>query len=74
MSLFPQVREGVLICVALKTPERDVHFRPQVEMAERGLLRCHVEWFHDTDHDIHVQRPAALAELFQKMLKEGVWA
>ncbi len=72
--LFPQVREGVLVCVALKNPERDAHFEPQVLAAERGLSRCHVEWFEDTDHDIHVQRSAALAALFHKMLAEGVWA
>jgi pimeloyl-ACP methyl ester carboxylesterase len=74
VPLFPQVREGVLVCVALNNPERDAHFIPQVEAAERGLARCHVEWFQNTDHDIHVQRPAALTALFQTMLTEGVWA
>ncbi len=72
-ELYPQVREPVLIAVAENEggpPNREA----LIAAAEAGLARVAVHRFPDTDHDIHIQRPTALATLFLSTLEEGVWA
>jgi len=46
----------------------------QVAAAVQALPHATVHWFEDTDHDIHVQRPQQLADLFIETLRTGVWA
>ncbi len=73
-TLYPLLQEPVLICVALdENPERTVHKRRQVAAAEAGLPDVAVHWFENTHHDIHVHRPAALANLFHETLTQEEW-
>jgi pimeloyl-ACP methyl ester carboxylesterase len=73
--LYPQVREPVLMCVAERKSDEDTaYIRDLVARAEAGLARSETRWFANTDHDIHVHRPAALVELFLSSLARGVWS
>ncbi len=73
---FPQVQAPVLICVAEQTrdSERAAHKRVQVAQAEAGLSNSTTAWFLQTDHDIHVHRPARLADRILSEIRTGVWA
>lgn len=75
-ELYPQVQQPVLICPAndARHPERMAAKVEQVAAAERGLPRGTVHWFPNTDHDIHVHRPDALAALYLDALQNGLWA
>lgn len=74
-ALYPRVSQPVLICSAadLRDPERMAVKREQVAAAERGLPHAVVHWFDNTDHDIHVHRPAALAALCVEAAQNGIW-
>lgn len=72
-ELYPQVTLPVLICPAESGgPWLEVK-RQQVAAAQAGLPQVEVHWFPATDHDIHVHRPAALAELFLRSVEGGIW-
>ncbi len=43
----------------------------EVERAARALGAARVHWFRDTAHDIHVHRPAELAQLILDTLADG---
>jgi pimeloyl-ACP methyl ester carboxylesterase len=74
-QLYPRVEEPVLICPATSAdnPERSALKRAEVAAAETGLGQVSVHWFPETDHDIHMHRPVALAESFLAALQTGVW-
>lgn len=73
-QLFPQVQEPVLICPArVGDPERSAVKAIQVAAAEQGLPHSRTHWFENTDHDIHVHRPEALASLMLDALAGGFW-
>ncbi len=74
-ELYPQVDVPVLICPArdAKNPEWTASKQAQVDAATTGLPHSKVIWFEDSDHDIHVQRPVALAELMLDELRDGIW-
>jgi pimeloyl-ACP methyl ester carboxylesterase len=74
-DLCPRVTEPVLVCAA-RDPNNPgwMPIKSRQVTAIYGCLpRCTVHWFEDTDHDIHVQRPEALAGLFLETLAQGVW-
>ena len=73
---YPQVEAPVVIAVAAdgKNPEWMAVKAAQVAAAEAGLPVTSVHWFEETDHDIHIHRPAALAHLFRQELAHGVWS
>lgn len=75
-TLYPLVKEPALICVAAdpKMPEWTKSKAKQVNAAQRQLLNAEVRWFEETDHDIHVQKPDALADLFLSSLADGIWS
>ncbi len=74
-ALYPSVDEPVLMCVAERKSDEDtVTVRELVAAAEAGLPRSETRWFADTDHDIHVHRPAKLAELFLASHARGIWS
>ena len=53
---------------------RDRHLerkRVEVASAAAGLERGRVRWFEDTAHDIHVERPAELADWVLEAVREG---
>jgi pimeloyl-ACP methyl ester carboxylesterase len=73
-ALYHQVQEPVQICVALDdNPEWAALKQQQVAAAVEGLARAEVHWFEDTHHDIHVHRPARLAEVLLGGLSNGFW-
>jgi pimeloyl-ACP methyl ester carboxylesterase len=69
-ALYPQIIEPVLICVAKdnKNPAWLAVKSKQVQTALTRLPYAQVHWFDDTDHDIHVHRPEALARLLLESL------
>lgn len=71
-TLYPQVTAPVLICVAHSGDDWSERKRALVAAAQTGLPRSEVHWFSATDHDIHVHRPDALAELFLQA-QAGIW-
>ena len=74
-SLYPRVSTPVLICPASRhSPDDQERAERMVVAAERLLPHSRTEWFWDTDHDIHAQRPAALADLFLRELHAGLWS
>ncbi len=72
---YDRVRAPVLICPALSTadPAGAVRKRAQVAAATARIPQTAVIWFDDTDHDIHVQRPARLAQVLLHAAREGLW-
>lgn len=75
-DLYPRVREPVYIAVAEdpSNPEWRASKARQVETAQVGLARVRVERFPATDHDIHLHRPAQLAESLLTELTSGIWS
>lgn len=75
-QLYSQVQEPVLICPAKQQGnatwvESKIN---QVTIAERELAFVEVQWFENTDHDIHVHRPDQLATVFLDSISDGIWA
>jgi len=68
--LFPQVKEPVLICPAEQGPIPMAEKRQLVQAAVDKIPRAEVVWFEDTAHDIHVDRPKALASAMLEFAKE----
>ncbi len=75
-SLYPQVTTPVLICVAESNGNPDwAEIRAkQVTAAEDNLPNVSVQRFENTDHDIHIQRPETLTNLFLETLNQGIWS
>lgn len=74
-SLFPRVSAPVLICPASRhSPDDQARAERMVTAAAALLPHSRTEWFWDTDHDIHAQRPDALADLFLRELQTGLWS
>ena len=73
--LYPQVAEPALVCPADDgNPDWVEAKKLQVAAAQQGLARVDVHWFPNTHHDIHIHRPAALADLMLDALDTGIWA
>lgn len=74
-ELYPRVKAPVLICAAeeKRNPDWMAVKEQQVDAAAKGLPLAAVHWFPETDHDIHVHRPAALAHLMLDTLRNGIW-
>ncbi len=60
-TLYPRVKEQVLICAADDGSDRLPFKRTQVQAAEDSLNNAEVIWFPDSVHDIHVDQPEKLA-------------
>ena len=74
-ALYPQVRNPVLICaVEPAAPAAREQRRREVAAAAEALAVSRVEWFSDTDHDIHVHRPHELTESLLRETENGLWA
>lgn len=74
-ELYGKVSAPVLICPATSSaaPEWTERKRTQVAAASAALPCVSVHWFEETDHDIHVQKPTALAGVMVGELQKGVW-
>ncbi|MCB0032887.1 MAG: alpha/beta hydrolase [Anaerolineales bacterium] len=63
-ELYPHVHEPVLIALAddgnAVWVERK---KQQAQAAAAGLPNAEIHWFHNTPHDIHVDKPEELAQL-----------
>lgn len=75
-ELYERVQTPVLICAAddPRNPEWMEVKHGEVQTAAEDLPRSSVHWFHNADHDIHVQHPDRLAELFLETLHRGIWS
>lgn len=74
-SLYPKLTEPVLICVAedQKHPDWMKVKAKQVQAAQTQIERVEVHWFENTDHDIHIQKPVTLGDMFLNSLAGGIW-
>lgn len=74
--LYSRVVDPVLVCVAQdpKNPDWMAVKAKQVAVLQNGLTQVEVQWYDNTDHDIHVHRPKALATLFLDTLSQGIWS
>ncbi|MCB0116714.1 MAG: alpha/beta hydrolase [Caldilineaceae bacterium] len=74
-DLYGKVSAPVVICPATSSAaaEWTERKRTQVAAAEAALARVRVHWFEETDHDIHVQKPDALAGVMVEELLQGIW-
>jgi pimeloyl-ACP methyl ester carboxylesterase len=74
-ELYGKVTAPVVICPATSrnSPEWSERKRVQVAAAAESLARVTVHWFEETDHDIHVQKPGALARVMLEELTQGIW-
>jgi pimeloyl-ACP methyl ester carboxylesterase len=75
-QLYPHLTEPVLVCAAKddRNPTWTAVKAVQVGALQTGLDRCAVHWFDQTDHDIHLHRPDALAGLLLETLENGIWS
>ena len=60
-SLYPRVKEPVLICAAENRGENMDRMRSMVYAAKEGISQVEVTWFPGSAHDIHVDQPDKLA-------------
>jgi pimeloyl-ACP methyl ester carboxylesterase len=74
-GLYPRISAPTLICAAASQadPEWTNNKIKQVTNARAALPNCKVSWFDNTDHDIHVHKPVALAELLLETIQNGFW-
>lgn len=74
-GLYPRVSLPTLICAAASQadPEWTKTKSKQVAHAQTALPNSAVRWFDNTDHDIHVHKPVALAELLLETVQNGFW-
>lgn len=71
-QVYARVEEPVLLCPAARgDPARIALKRQGVERAAAALAHARVHWFEDTDHDIHVHRPEALASVILDAVADG---
>ena len=71
-QVYSRVEVATLLCPAARgDPARIALKRESVERAAAALPHARVHWFEDTDHDIHVQRPEALASVILDALADG---
>lgn len=61
-TLYPKVKEPVLICAADDGGAHMPVKREQVKAAAAGLEKAEVIWFPNSVHDIHVDQPEQLTE------------
>lgn len=75
-DLYARVHEPVLICAADDGSDSTwiAAKHRMVATAQSTLPHSAVVWFDKTDHDIHVHRPRALADLFLRELQSGIWS
>lgn len=75
-DLYARVAAPLLICPARKAQDsaQTLVTEREVAAAQNGLPNVAVHWFDETDHDIHVHRPAELAKVFLHHVREGIWA
>ncbi len=64
-TLYPLVTAPVLITAA-QQDKPDPHQQQQVNAADTQLRHATTHWFEQTDHDIHVHRPAQLTALIRQ--------
>lgn len=74
-ALYAKVTAPVVICPATSSssPAWSEHKRVQVAAAAESLGCVTVHWFEESDHDIHVQKPGALARVMVEELGNGIW-
>jgi pimeloyl-ACP methyl ester carboxylesterase len=71
-SLYERITSPVLaVAAGTDDPERAAQKRAGLATLEQRLANCRIFWFDNTDHDIHVQRPAELAALMLDALQDG---
>lgn len=71
-SLYKQVQEPVLICVADDGSQWAEIKRSQLEIAQAGIANSDVVWFKNAAHDIHQDRPNELsAEILKFLVRHG---
>jgi pimeloyl-ACP methyl ester carboxylesterase len=71
-QLYERVTTPALIAVA-PAPDspRMMRKEDEVQEAQAGMKNARVRWFHDSVHDIHIDKPDALAGWFLENLDEG---
>lgn len=69
-DLYPLMQEPVLICAADDGSEWAQRKREPVVAATAAIPHARALWFEHTDHDIHVQRPFALAQAMLEFVGE----
>ncbi len=73
-QLYASVSESVLIANADDgNTEWSERKRMRSAEAQESLMRSKVFWFPETDHAIHIQRPAKLADLLLAQIRTGFW-
>ncbi len=72
---YDRLRMPTLICPALSAtdPTSTMWKQARVATAMTRIPQTTVVWFHDTDHDIHVQCPERLAQVLLQEVREGLW-
>ena len=74
-ALYPRVREPVPICAAKPAgPQARGQRHSEVKAASMALAVSRVEWFANSEHDIHVHRPRELSEIMLRELVRGLWS
>ncbi|MEZ4590492.1 MAG: hypothetical protein R3D55_05025 [Chloroflexota bacterium] len=61
-TLYPHIQEPVLICPADDGSDWAQRKHDEVAIASAALPNAQVHWFKQTAHDIHVHKPAQLAQ------------
>ena len=70
--LYSQVQEPVLICPADDGSEWAQRKRGTVAAASAALPNAQVHWFEHTAHDIHVHKPAQLAQAMRDFVNTNL--
>jgi pimeloyl-ACP methyl ester carboxylesterase len=68
---YHRVAVGVLLLPTCGGAGDWAHKPAEVAAAEAALPRARVRWLSDSDHDVHVQRPRAVADAILEALTDG---
>jgi pimeloyl-ACP methyl ester carboxylesterase len=69
-TLFPLIKDQVMICAAEEGNERFAFKQNQVMAAADSLENAEVIWFLDSAHDIHVDQPDKLASVILSFMEK----
>jgi len=71
-QLYPQVKTATLIAAApVPSAGRTEAKHHEIDVAIESMEHVRVRWFDDSGHDIHIERPEALANWMLESLNEG---
>lgn len=74
-TLFASIAVPMMFTPAAKQEDHMTRAkRDMLDVAQRTIARCRVEWFQPADHDLHAQYPVRFSETVHRAFTEGFFS